>query len=59
MYIRSHLTTNGPKCFGVKLSVIVNSQILRDSEAVDDMLPIKFLNHGRSYCGQGFSFDPL
>jgi hypothetical protein len=39
MYVSSHLTVECYECFGVKLSVIVDSDRLWDSEATNDVLP--------------------
>jgi hypothetical protein len=41
MYVSSHLTAKCFECFRFKLSVVVNSEGLRDSEDADDVLPKK------------------
>jgi hypothetical protein len=59
MYVCSHLIIECPECFGVKLSAIVNSDKLRDSEAANDVLLDKLLDGCQSYCCQCLRFDPF
>jgi hypothetical protein len=48
VYVCSHLTAKCSECFGVKLSPIVDRNVLSHSEATNDVLAKELLNGNRS-----------
>jgi hypothetical protein len=51
------MVTECSERFRIKLSVVINSDGFRDSEAANNALLEKSLDNSQSYCCQGFSFD--
>jgi hypothetical protein len=46
VYFCANLVTKGFECFDIKLSFVINCDILRHTEATNNILPKELLNYG-------------